>query len=124
MRVYIASRDRWSGLYLAQLLVAGGHEITSSWLTEPFLPTEQYTPEIRRAIADKDAREVSSSDALVVIACRERVPGGKFVEAGIAIGKGLRVLILGHRENMLMWHSGVQAFDEASEIVAALGRDD
>jgi hypothetical protein len=60
---------------------------------------------------------VISSDALVLLSSPFRVPGGKFVETGIAVGRGMPVFVLGVRENMLMWHSSVQAFNTVEDLI-------
>jgi len=59
-------------------------------------------------------------DALVLVAGKEKYSGGKFVEAGIAIGLGKRVVVLGRRENMLLWHPLVTSVEEPEDISGAL----
>lgn len=117
MKVYIASHCRWAGLYCAAVLEAQGHEITSRWLKYPFLPTEEYTTEGRANIARMDYDDVARSDALFLVAGPDRYSGGKFVEAGIAMGLGLPITVLGRRENMLMWLPPVRVIDDPSQFL-------
>ena len=60
---------------------------------------------------------------LVLVAGPDRYPGGKFVEAGIAMGLGKPVVVLGHRENMLLWHPDVHAVETIDRLVEYLGDD-
>jgi hypothetical protein len=47
---------------------------------------------------------------------------GTSVEAGIAIGAGKAVVVLGHRENRLLWHPlVVAAVPGTEELVDVLG---
>ncbi len=59
-----------------------------------------------------DAGQVAECDCLVLIAGRDKYNGGKFVETGIAMGLKKIVIIIGHRENMLLWHPSIACFDE------------
>lgn len=117
MKLYIAAHNQEDARKVAILCAAAGHQITSTWLQEDFKRTAEYTEADKRAIADKDAREVAESDALVLLPSAMRIPGGKFVEVGIALGLGKPVFILGHRENMLMWHSHTICFASAEDLL-------
>jgi hypothetical protein len=64
--------------------------------------------------------DVMSCDVLVLIAGPDRYSGGKFVEAGIAIGAGKRVIVMGRRENMLLWNPDIDAVDTPDEVCALL----
>lgn len=116
--IYVASHCRWAGLWVASVLTRHGLGIHSSWLQEEFRRTDTYSEEERQAIASKNVSEVIESDGLVLVASADRVPGGKFVEAGIALSFSYPVVIIGHRENMLLWHPDIAAVstpDEAAE---------
>jgi nucleoside 2-deoxyribosyltransferase len=105
MKIYIASHDPELAREQARKLVRLGHTITSRWHDgRPFLKTDEYTEQERRKIAFEDWHDVTEADALLLIAGPDKYSGGKFVEAGIAIGQGKAVYVLGRRENMLMWH--------------------
>lgn len=120
MKVYIASHCRWAGLYAADMFGRLGHEITARWLHEPFGATGNYTEAERHRIARMDADDVARADALVLIAGPDKYSGGKFIEAGIAIGMGKRVVIIGRRENMLLWLPDIQCFDTPTGAAAFL----
>ena len=107
MRVYVASHCRWAGLHVASVLDGFGHHVNSNWLLEPFNSTDRYSDLDKIRISKMDYWDIHEADALVLIAGPDRYPGGKFVEAGIAIGLGKRVVVIGRRENMLLYHPAV-----------------
>lgn len=119
-KIYIASHDRWAALHVAGALVEAGHEITSRWIKQPFHPVEHHTGSEREVIAILDFEDVCRADVLVLIASDDKGPGGKFVEAGIAIGRNKQVIVLGRRENMLMWLPQVWNVSEVGDIVRLL----
>jgi len=120
MKVYVAAHCRWAACHVADALRSAGVNVISSWHGKAFLPTETHTEQERREIAIEDASEVMDCDALVLVAGKEKYSGGKFVEAGIAIGLGKRVVVLGRRENMLLWHPLVTSVEEPEDISGAL----
>ena len=117
MRVYVASHDRWAACHVADILRHQGHIVTSRWHGKEFLPTLSHTEAERAEIAQEDFDDVSASDALVLIAGPDRYSGGKFVEAGIALGQGKRVVVIGHRENMLLWLPTIQCVATPAEVM-------
>jgi nucleoside 2-deoxyribosyltransferase len=120
MKLYIAAANQEDARGVAAMCRAAGHTITSQWLDEVFKPTADYTESERKDIAIVDANDVSAADALVLLASPKRIPGGKFVEAGIALGESKPVFILGHRENMLLWHPLCRRFDSAEDMLKEL----
>lgn len=120
MKIYIASHNQKEAQELAERLTKAGHIITSTWINESFKRTHEYNPADRISIANKDVDEVRKSDALVLISGQDWCPGGKFVEAGVAIGLGIPVLALGHLENMLLWHYRVIAVKDIDGLLAKL----
>lgn len=122
MKIYIAAHDQSLARIFARYLKKEGHDIVSSWVfLKKFGGTLEYTKSERSRIAKKDAQEVCSADALIVIS-GPPCPGGKFVEAGIALGLGKPIFILGKQENMLMWHPSIQSFVWMDEIAAAIAK--
>lgn len=117
MKIYVASHCRWAACHVASELRKAGHKIISHWHDVEFLPTHEHTESQRRTIAAVDIADVAESDALVLIAGPDKYSGGKFVEAGIAIGRGKPVYVLGRRENMLLWSDKVTQFNEIDDIV-------
>jgi nucleoside 2-deoxyribosyltransferase len=117
MKLYIAGHNQEEARAVAKLCVEAGHEITSRWLEEDFSKSPQYTETDKTGIASVDVEDVHLADALVMIPSPRRIPGGKFVEAGVAIGTNKRVFVLGHRENMLMWHPLVSAWASVEDFL-------
>jgi nucleoside 2-deoxyribosyltransferase len=111
MKLYVAAHCRWAGSHVAAVLSERGHQITARWLSQPFGATTDYTPETCRDIAQQDMDDVCAADGLVLVAGPDRYSGGKFVEVGIALGTGKRVVVIGRRENMLMHHPSVEQVD-------------
>jgi len=124
MKLYIAGHDQYEARKIASILHNAGHGITSRWLDEDFKPTKEYSLAERKTIAYMDTFDVIAADALVLISSPEKVSGGKFVEAGIAIGLGKKVFIIGHVENMLLYHDLCQRFDNVGILVESLMYED
>ncbi|MCK8780551.1 hypothetical protein M0654_11195 [Rhizobium sp. NTR19] len=120
MKIYVASHERLAATHAAHVLSIAGHNITSRWHGKEFLKTEEHTVEERIEIASEDFEDVTEADALVIIAGPDRYPGGKFVEAGIALGQGKPVVVIGRRENMLMWLPEIIAVDTPEMAATAL----
>lgn len=120
MKIYVAAHCRWAGLYVAEYLEDVGFEIVSRWLYEPFGRVEEYGPDDRQRLALMDLEDVKRADALVLVAGPDRYPGGKFVETGIALGAGIPVVIIGRRENMLLWNPSVPTVAEPGEAANVL----
>lgn len=114
MKIYIASHCVERARFFAKELAEIGYEIVSRWHGPAF---EQHPPESKlRGLAIMDVDDVRRCNVLVLIAGAERYPGGKFVEAGIALGLGKRVHIHGHRENVLMWHPAFSLSDDMAGL--------
>lgn len=120
MNIYVAAHSQAEARKVADILAQAGHEITSTWLQEDMEKDESLVPDERASIAIKDLTEIKHSDALVMLAAPYRVPGGKFVELGFALGIGIHVHLIGHRENMLMWHPSIHQHDSAENLVKVL----
>lgn len=120
MRIYIASHCKWAALYVKHCLVE--HEVVSTWHDGEFLGMDQHSEHERCEIAFNDANEVGESDCVVLISAngKHAVKGGKFVEAGIALGLGKKVVVLGRRENMLMHHPSIVSVDNIHSLLGAL----
>lgn len=116
MKIYVASHDRWAACHAASVLRGKGHEIMSRWHEKEFLATEAHTEFERALIAKEDVDDVTASDTLVLISGPDKYSGGKFVEAGIAIGQGKRVIVIGRRENMLMWLPSIECVPSPEDI--------
>lgn len=119
MVFYIAGHNQEECRKIRESL-RGVVEIKASWLDGSFGKTDEYSEDQRRQIAATDAAEARSCDGLILVASPYRVPGGKFVEAGVAIGCGIPVYVIGHRENMLMWHPLVIQVDSVDDLIGML----
>jgi nucleoside 2-deoxyribosyltransferase len=118
MKVYVSAHGFWEAKYVADVLRSKGFKVVSEWhLDKPLL---NMSDETKRAKATVNVSLISSADALVIVACNEFVPGSKFVEAGVALGLGKKVVVIGHRENMLMHHPAVHDVESPLEAAAYL----
>jgi hypothetical protein len=122
IKCYIAGCNIDECRALRDLLVEKGYEITAKWLDEPFRRTLTYSVENRRHIANMDRDDVLRSDLLIHFATDRYIPGGKFVEVGIAIGANIPVINVGHQENMLMWCDSVETVDTQEYAILLLER--
>lgn len=122
MKVYIAAHSSELATEVAKKLEQEGFNIISTWHKEPMGATSEYTPEDRRKIANLDAAQVTEADILFLLESPFKVSGGKFVEAGIALGQGKPVVVIGRRENMLLWHTLVLQFDTVEAFIATTNR--
>lgn len=120
MKIYVASHCRWAALYVAKVLSENGLEITSRWHEGPFYPTDRYTFLERQRIAAEDIEDVTRADVLVLVAGPDKYSGGKFIEAGIAMGQNKQVFVLGRRENMLLWSEKVVSVNALPQLLRAL----
>jgi len=121
MKIYIASCNQNVARSVADcLLKEGGFEIVSTWIYKEFSRTADLTVEERIEIATRDTKEVCSADALVLCSGIQHFAGGKHVEAGIAIGRGIPVIIYGHIENMLYWNPDVECYSNMGEVLLSL----
>lgn len=120
MKVYVAAHCRWAAHYVALVLQQHGHEVTSGWIYVDFKPTDQHVEPERSVIAQEDFDDVARSEALVLVAGPDRYPGGKFVETGIALGMGKHVVVIGRRENMLIWLPSIHQVNEPHEAATLL----
>lgn len=116
MKIYVACHCVKLGNEVAQRLIMNGHQITSSWLQDPFLPTHDYTIDDRRRIAENDINDIDAADAVVLVAGPDKYPGGKFMEAGYGLGAGKLVFVYGRRENMLTWYPAITHIDTLDDI--------
>lgn len=115
MRIYIASHSRELAEEAASVFERKSYVISSRWHRKAFHPTHMHTEDECAAIAQEDYDDIASSDGLVLIAGPDKYSGGKFVEAGIAIGLGKPVTVIGRRENMLLWLPSVRVVATAAD---------
>ena len=123
MKVYISSHDIDHAREAAAAVEAAGHSVVSTWHlgSGPMKRAADMTADEMTNKARANAHQIGLCDALLLVASADKVPGGKFVEAGIAIGRGKRVAAWGRRENVLMHHPRVVQADDLAGAVALLG---
>lgn len=130
MRIYLASRySRREELvqYRADLERLG-HAVTSRWLNGGHqidgrgLSMEAKREE-RTRFASEDFDDVTASDLVISFTEVPRSTnsrGGRHVEHGIALGRGLSVWIVGPRENVFHCLPCVRVFESWAGVLAVL----
>jgi hypothetical protein len=101
LKVYIASSSVDAARELAQDLKSAGYEIASTWHdreSAPPLEDEAFWS----AAFDENCTRIQNADLFVLIADPDRSPGGKFVEAGVALTAMVPICILGRVENRML----------------------
>lgn len=110
MRIYLAARySRHVELQgYAQQLRDLGHTITSRWINgghqidDRGLSTEAEAEE-RTRFAIEDREDVYAANCIISFTEQPRSNnsrGGRHVELGIGIGRSMKLLVVGHRENV------------------------
>ena len=97
-----------------------GHEVTSSWLDTEFEETQRppgvpsaAPPEERALHAHRDLEDLAS--AVLCISFTEPTKskasrGGRHVEMGVALGKGLECWVVGPRENVFHYLENIRNY--------------
>jgi len=125
MKLYIASKypnkDRVA--LVATQLRDAGFEITSTWHRERYdkdVQLKDVRPNRLKTIAERDLKELSEADALVVYTagCR-RSRGGMWVEMGIALGIGMPVFVIGERVTVFCYLGQVKCYRTVEEFLEA-----
>jgi hypothetical protein len=127
VRVYLASRfARQPELKaIAAELTEAGAVITSRWLTSPrpLDRSDLLRDGWARHIAEMDFSDLCSSDACIAFTEHREQPqgrGGRHAEVGIALGRGVRVILVGPREHAFHCLPGVEQYDTWREARSAL----
>lgn len=122
MKVYISSHCILAARHVAAELRDHGHEIISGWHrgTGPMGRTRDKSLVDRVTTAARNVDEIPLANALVLVSAPDFGPGGKFVEAGVAIGNDIPVIVLGRRENLLLWHPMVYEAEDIEEVCGIL----
>lgn len=116
----------------ARKIEAMGHTVTSSWLSHSQYDShddgETVTLErgVLQELADQDLRDVDAAETLVAFTEQPGTTlsrGGRHVEFGYALAKGLRLLVVGPEENI--FHTKAAArFDTATDLMDYLQETD
>lgn len=127
-KVYVSAHHPDLANALATQLAAAGHTISSTWHTETGLRPAADDAAAWATKAGVNVTQIGNSDVLVLISSPEhvtgvkRVQGGKFVEAGVALGRMVRVFVLGQPENGMLHHPRIEVVADADELVRKLDR--
>lgn len=129
MIIFLAARcsrrDEMKGY--AHQLVQIGHVVSSRWIEgnhelDLTNPSQHYEDRIRFAREDVD--DLCRSHMCVSFTERSRETsnsrGGRHVEFGIALGVGMCLVVIGHRENVFHYLPHVYFFDNFSDFVTRL----
>jgi hypothetical protein len=130
VKVYLAARysRRVELLDYAIDLSMIGHSVTSRWLAgnhqidDAGLSTEAEAEE-RTRFAEEDLADLLAADCCISFTEPPRSTnsrGGRHVEHGIALGRGMRVIVVGPRENVFHCLPRVEHFASWPEAVAEL----
>ena len=120
--IYLASRFRDHPLMREwrDQLTTRGYEVSSRWINPGDHEGEDRSRFAREDMADVRRANVmiSRSDPAFFRSGR----GGRHVEFGLALAWGMRIILVGERENVFHWMPGVElaaTFDDALVVLAA-----
>lgn len=133
MKIYLAARySRYPEMQqVAQRLRALGHSVTSRWIQGTHQYRGDETPEqklaLRRRWAEIDFADLIQAELLLsftedesTLPPESRSRGGRHVKFGIAMGRMLRLWIVGPRKNVFHCIDDVRQFDTLDQALAAL----
>ena len=124
MKIYISSENREIARDLATNFENLGYDVVSTWHVGEQEKFWHYTPTVKTRMIRRNDKEIRSADILLMTTCSYHVPGGKFVEAGIALGAGKQVVVYGERDNIVLYHPDVYATYCWSEVIKYLAELD
>lgn len=137
MHVYLAApyaaRDRVRQFAAGLVVSVGGFECTSTWLVEPYEinagtvgAASSLTDDEAGACALTDLVDIDRSDALVVFTAGflnvDGGSGGRHVETGYALQRGLPVLVIGEPENIFHRLPFVTCVNDWIDAISVLQR--
>lgn len=134
MRAYIASKFENQDQFheLREMLESYGHTVTRDWTKESIARSTE--PGYITKCAEEDYSGVVEAEVLVLIPTKEPMAGA-FVEFGIALGKGLDIIIVDpfnesyqknifyHLHNAFPWVMHAPDLSAAAELVHQLDYD-
>jgi hypothetical protein len=90
-----------------------GHQTTSRWLWRSTDNIEDLADDTAADVAAEDIADILACDTLLLFAALSRqvtTRGGRFVEAGLALGRGKTVITVGPIENVFCTLPALQNF--------------
>jgi nucleoside 2-deoxyribosyltransferase len=131
MKVYLAAqyarRSEIKG-YVSQL-EAAGLTVTSTWTSEHYTPTitlKDIQDKNKKELARRDRHELESADAILFFSedpDKQPARGGRHVEFGMAVAWGLKLVVVGGKENIFHYLPCVKVFPFFSEAMAYLVKE-
>lgn len=109
------------------MLQQAGHVVTSRWLDAEGFGEGGKDAHEKTNAARMDLADIRKSDALVLVSEAHKTyngPGGKHVEFGYAAARGLRLFVLGRRENVFHWLPEVTLVETTMELIEEMQRGD
>lgn len=105
----------------ANQLARMGHVCTSSWLKEdPSNDVLDDDDEKWRRIAETDLYDLQDSDAIMLFTQDPEDPfkrGSHCVEFGYALAFGLRLIVIGPRQNIFMYLNEVEVYETLEQFL-------
>jgi hypothetical protein len=128
--IYLAARYDQHALMrrYAKRLSAEGNFITSRWINQidedgliEGMSVEDInaSPSTAAKYAIKDFQDISVSDTMIVFTDWPSSTGGRHVEFGYALGRGIHIIIVGPLENIFQAHEMIEHWDTVEEWEAA-----
>ena len=120
MKVYVSCHHPDPANAVADALEAAGHTVVSDWHRSDDPPPDRDDGEAWAVKAAANFTRILGCEMLVIVAGPERYPGGKFVEAGFALGLNKDVITVGRVENGMLFHPTVEHADDAEALLKLL----
>lgn len=104
LKIYIASKISHGDMLLhwSESVPMAKYEYTSRWYKEPFRGMPE-TPGFSKMFWAIDVKDVKAADLLILYAQEEDHIRGAILEAGIAIGLGKPVILVGENKGFGTW---------------------
>ena len=119
MCIYIAASfpRREEAESLSLTLKGLGHRVVSKWHSvDKIYGSDDELPE--RALRDFDNLYVA--DTFISFIGDSMSHGGRHTEFGIALMSGMRILLIGNREQVLHWYPGIKVYKNVKELLLEL----
>ena len=109
----------------ARELRSMGITVTSRWLDGAQESDSNGSPEQAMRHAMDDLEDLNLADVLVAFTegpdpAPNRARGGRHVEFGYALAKGMRICVVGHRENVFCYLPDVEHFENFAAFKATM----
>lgn len=125
IKFYFAGRygRRKELLEYAEALRCAGHEVTSRWLNgEHEMHDEKPSHDQAKMFAMDDLQDIHRADILVAFTespgdANGRARGGRHVELGYALARGMYVIVVGHRENVFCHLERIEHYKTPEEFL-------